>query len=133
MLLPDIRIYADGLMRFTDAHLTDILTPSNLIPILTSSPSFIQSLIPTLPSDLPLSSPPTRSEIQSIISSTQFSEAIAGFDAALRTGALTGVMPSLGMSERAGQGVGEFLEEVIKKGKDEDDAAGQGGDKMDTD
>lgn len=51
----------------------------------------------------------------------------------MRTGALTGTMGSLGMSKRAGQGVGEFLEEVIRKGKEDDDAAGQGGDKMDTD
>ncbi|KAG7575393.1 hypothetical protein FFLO_00383 [Filobasidium floriforme] len=116
-----------------DAHLTDILTPANLIPILTSSPNFIHSLIPHLPSDLPLSSPPTQSEIQSIIASAQWSEAVSGFDAALRTGALTGTMGSLGMSERAGRGVGEFLEEVIRKGKEDDDAAGQGGDKMDTD
>lgn len=42
-------------------------------------------------------------------------------------------MGSLGMSERAGQGVGEFLEEVIRKGKEDDDEAGQSGDKMDTD
>ena len=119
--------------ELTDAQLTDILTSTNLIPILTSSPTFIHSLIPHLPSDLPLSSPPTRSEIQSIISSAQWTEAVAGFDAALRTGALTGTMGSLGMSERAGQGVGEFLEEVIKNGKEEDEAVGQGGDKMDTD
>lgn len=102
-----------------DAHLTDILTPANLLPILTSSPTFIRSLIPHLPSDLPLSSPPTQSEIQSIISSSQWTEAVAGLDAALRTGALTGTMGSLGMSERAGQGVGEFLEEIIRQGKDQ--------------
>jgi 26S proteasome regulatory subunit N13 len=117
-----------------DAHLTDILTPSNLVPILTSSPTFINSLIPYLPTDLPLSSPPTQSEIQSIISSSQWTEAVAGLDSALRTGALTGTMGSLGMSERAGQGVGEFLEEVIRQGEEQkDETQTQTQDKMDTD
>jgi hypothetical protein len=41
-------------------------------------------------------------------------------------------MGSLGMSERAGRGVGEFLEEIINKGK-EQNRDGQGDDDMHTD
>jgi hypothetical protein len=39
-------------------------------------------------------------------------------------------MGSLGLTERAGQGVGEFLEEIVAQGKREEE---EGGDRMDTD
>lgn len=110
-------------------HLIDILTPTNLTPILLSSPSIIPLLIPHLPPTLPLSSPPTTSEITEIIASPQFREAVEGFDAALRTGELGGLMVGLGLEESAGRGVGEFLDAVVEKGKDE----GDGDDRMDTD
>lgn len=58
-------------------------------------------------------------------------EAVAAFDAALRTGGLQGVMPSLGLSERAGNGVKEFLEEVGKGAKSESEEKEEE-DKMDT-
>lgn len=40
-------------------------------------------------------------------------------------------MGSLGLTERAGQGVGEFLEEVVAQGKREEEQ--ESGDRMDTD
>ncbi|KAJ9101829.1 hypothetical protein QFC21_003169 [Naganishia friedmannii] len=99
----------------------DILTASTITPLLRSDPALINRLIPLLPKDLPLSSPPTASEIQELLTTPQWTEAVAAFDAALRTGELQGVMPSLGLGERAGNGVREFLEEVGKepKGKEE--------------
>lgn len=103
-----------------DAHLSDILTASTITPLLRANPSLITRLMPHLPSDLPLSSPPTAEEIHELVSTPQWTEAVAAFDAALRTGGLAGVMGGLGLSERAGRGVGEFLEEVGKKAKEED-------------
>ncbi|KAJ9096865.1 hypothetical protein QFC20_006333 [Naganishia adeliensis] len=108
-----------------DAHLSDILTASTITPLLRANPSLINRLIPHLPSDIPLSSPPTAEEIHELVSTPQWTEAVAAFDAALRTGGLAGVMGGLGLSERAGRGVGEFLEEVGKKAKED-----QGGDRM---
>lgn len=117
------------------AHLTDILTPSNLLPLLSSSPSLIQSLVPHLPSSIPLSSPPSTSELTSIISSPQFTEAVEGFEAALRTGGLEGLMRGLGLPEGAGRGVGEFLDAVEKRAREEEEGGGggEGDDRMDTD
>ncbi|KAJ9116915.1 hypothetical protein QFC22_004572 [Naganishia vaughanmartiniae] len=109
-----------------DAHLSDILTASTITPLLLSNPALITRLIPHLPADLPLSTPPKASEIQELVSTPQWTEAVAAFDAALRTGGLQGVMPSLGLKVRAGNGVREFLEEV------EEAAEGKKEDKMDT-
>ena len=119
------------------AHLTDILSPANLVPVITADPSIITTLLPHLPPTLPLSSPPTTSEISEIVSSPQFQEAVAGFDAALRTGGLTGLMSGLGLPARAGSGVRDFLDAVQEQGKkDQSGGAGSGGnddDRMDTD
>jgi 26S proteasome regulatory subunit N13 len=103
-----------------DAHLSDILTASTITPLLRTNPSLVTRLMPHLPSDLPLLSPPTAEEIHELVSTPQWAEAVASFDAALRTGGLAGVMGGLGLPERAGRGVGEFLEEVGKKAKEED-------------
>jgi 26S proteasome regulatory subunit N13 len=69
---------------------------------------------------MPLSSPPTPQELHDLFSAPQWSEGVRAFDAALRTGGLRGVMDGLGLPERAGEGVGEFLEEVQRKSGDED-------------
>lgn len=128
-----------------DARLTDILSPSNLIPLLSSQPDFVSALAPHLPSSIPVSSPPTSEEIKAIFSTPQWTEAVATLDVALRTGALQGSMSSMGMTERAGRGVGEFLEEIVSNSKQSQGASGSAatgeskkdegasGDRMDTD
>ncbi|KAJ9113964.1 hypothetical protein QFC19_000160 [Naganishia cerealis] len=113
-------------VSFVDAHLTDILTASTITPLLQRSPSLITRLLPHLPADLPFSSPPTAEEIHELLSTPQWTEAVASFDAALRTGGLSGMIRGLGVPDRAGLGVGEFLDEVGKK------AEGEDGDRMDT-
>lgn len=113
----------------TDVSLTDILTPTLLAPIL-SDASLRASLFPHLPSDLPLSSPPTESEILAVIGSSQFKDGVRGLDRALRTGALGGLVQGLGLPAKAGEGVEEFLQAIGEQGKK--GGGDQGGD-METD
>ncbi|GHJ86434.1 hypothetical protein NliqN6_2836 [Naganishia liquefaciens] len=103
-----------------DANLGDILTPQTITPILLANPSLINRLQPFLPSDIPLSSPPTPQELHDLFSAPQWTEAVRAFDAALRTGGLAGIFGGLGLGARAGDGVKEFLEEVQRR-NDEDE------------
>lgn len=94
-----------------DVHLQDILTPQLLTPLL-SSPDLLHSLVPSLPSDLPLSSPPTTAEVTAVIESAQFQDGVRGLDRALRTGMLGGLVQGLGLPESAGSGVEAFLRAI---------------------
>lgn len=108
------------------------------MPVFRTNPSLVRAIAPHLPSTLPISSPPTDDELESILASPQWAEAVQGFDAALRTGGLSGFMSGVGLPPRAGLGVGEFLDEVVKqqgKGGADKEEKGEGGqgDKMETD
>ncbi|KIK07968.1 hypothetical protein K443DRAFT_672850 [Laccaria amethystina LaAM-08-1] len=93
-----------------EASLTDILTPSNLIPLFNNHPELIPTLFPHLPPDLPV--PPSAEVLQRIIHSPQFRAAVANFDQALRTGLLGGLVRGLGLPAEAGLGIGPFLRAV---------------------
>ena len=114
-----------------EVSLTDILTPSNLLPLFTSHPALLSSLFPHLPPDLlpsgnaPLTPHQTAQlteSLQRTISSPQFRAAVAQLDRALRTGALGGFVRSLGLPESAGTGVGAFLRALGDQARE-----GQGG------
>jgi len=93
-----------------EASLTDILTPSNLIPLFNNHSELIPTLFPHLPPDLPV--PPSAEVLQRIIHSPQFRAAVANFDQALRTGLLGGLVRGLGLPAEAGLGIGPFLRAV---------------------
>lgn len=114
---------------YTEASLTDILTPANLAPLFNSHPEVIQTLFPHLPPDLPAS--PSPEVLQQIIVSPQFRAAVRNVDMALRTGLLGGLVRSLGLPEEAGTGIEAFLRAIQDQANRE--GAGTSGESMDTD
>ncbi|KAJ8502908.1 hypothetical protein ONZ45_g11324 [Pleurotus djamor] len=88
-----------------ELSLSDILTPSNLMPLFTSHPELIPSLFPHLPPDLPV--PPSAEALQRIVKSS-----VASLDQALRTGMLAGLVRGLGLPEEAGTSVAAFLRAI---------------------
>ncbi|KAG6379328.1 adhesion regulating molecule [Boletus reticuloceps] len=115
-----------------EVSLTDILTPSNLLPLFTSHPALLSSLFPHLPSELLLSAngPLTPQQtaqltdaLERTINSPPFRAAVSQLDRALRTGALGGFVSSLGLPESAGTGIGAFLRAINEQARRE----GQGG------
>ncbi|KAG8214880.1 adhesion regulating molecule [Butyriboletus roseoflavus] len=115
-----------------EISLTDILTPSNLLPLFTTHPELLSSLFPHLPPDLlpsgnaPLTPHQTAQlteSLQRTINSPPFRAAVAQLDRALRTGALGGFVRSLGLPENAGAGVDAFLRAIGEQARRE----GQGG------
>ncbi|KAH8825412.1 adhesion regulating molecule [Flagelloscypha sp. PMI_526] len=93
-----------------DLSLTDLLTPSNLVPLFADHPDLIPALFPHLPPDLPV--PPSPHVLQQIINSPQFRSAVSSFDLALRTGLLANLVRGLGLPEEAGLGIEPFLRAV---------------------
>jgi len=115
-----------------EVSLTDILTPSNLLPLFASHPEVLSTLFPHLPPELlpPGNAPLTPQQtaqltdnLQRTINSPPFRVAVAQLDRALRTGALGGFVRSLGLPESAGTGVAAFLRAIGEQAGRE----GQGG------
>lgn len=115
-----------------DLSLTDVLTPSNLLPLFSSHPELLSSLFPHLPSELlphgntPLTPQQTAQlteTLQRTINSPPFRAGVVQLDRALRTGALGGFVRSLGLPESAGTGIVAFLRAIGEQASRE----GQGG------
>ena len=132
--LTDTRRAVCGLSSSRD--LTDVLTPSNLLPLFTSHPALLSSLFPHLPPDLlpPGNAPLTPHQttqlaesLQRTINSLQFRVAVAQLDRALRTGVLGGFVRNLGLPESAGTGVGAFLRAIGEQARREGSGQGKGG------
>lgn len=119
------------MLGFADTRLQDILTPQLLTPLF-SSPELLRSLVPSLPSDLPVSSPPTAAEMTAVVESAQFQEGVRGLDRALRTGMLGGLVQGLGLPESAGTSVEHFLRAIGEQAGGSDAPADEGG-AMETD
>ncbi|KAI5476718.1 26S proteasome complex ubiquitin receptor, subunit Rpn13 [Pseudohyphozyma bogoriensis] len=103
--------------------LPDVLPTSAANTLLT--PSSISQLLPFLPSDIPQ----TEASLRTAVNSPEFRRSLASLDRALRTGALGPLVQGLGLPERAGVGVEEFLEEVQKQAEREE--GGGAGERMD--
>ncbi|KIJ61122.1 hypothetical protein HYDPIDRAFT_97328 [Hydnomerulius pinastri MD-312] len=124
-----------------EVSLTDILTPSNLLPLFTSHPTLLPSLFPHLPPDLlpspsagqltPQQTAQLTETLQRTINSPPFRAGVAQLDRALRTGALGGFVRGLGLPESAGSGVGAFLRAIGEQARRE--GQGGSGDRMDED
>ncbi|KAI9464324.1 adhesion regulating molecule [Boletus coccyginus] len=107
---------------YDDVSLTDILTPSNILPLFTSHPALLSSLFPHLPPDL-LPSGNTPLTPHQTAQLTENLQRTISSPPALRTGALGGFVRSLGLPESAGAGVGAFLRAIGEQARRE----GQGG------
>ncbi|KAF8840603.1 adhesion regulating molecule [Paxillus ammoniavirescens] len=125
-----------------EISLTDILTPSNLLPLFTSHPALLPSLFPHLPQELlPQSNGPLTPQqtarltesLQRTVNSPPFRAAVAQLDRALRTGALGGFVRGLGLPESAGTGVGAFLRAIAEQARREGTGGNGQGDLMDED
>jgi hypothetical protein len=106
------------------AHLSDILSPSNIAALVTTHPHVIESIKPLLPSGLDLAEQPTPQDLIPVLSAPQFTDAIASLDNALRSGGLPGsMMRELGLPESAGTGVRAFLDALkgLKKNEGGDE------------
>ena len=113
---------------------TEILIPSNLLPLFTSRPGLLSSLFPHLPPELlpsgdePLTPQQTAQlteTLQRTINSPPFRATVAQLDRALRTGALGGFIRSLGLTESAGNGVGAFLRTIAEQAREGRGGSGQ--------
>lgn len=125
-----------------EVSLTDILTPSNLLPLFTSHPALLSSLFPHLPPDLlpsgntPLTPHQTAQlteSLQRTINSPPFRASVAQLDRALRTGALGSFVRSLGLPESAGAGVSAFLRAIGEQGGREGPGGSEQEDRMEED
>jgi len=104
-----------GLME-PELSLSDILTPTNLQPLL-SNHALLRTIFPTLPSDLPGPSPPSSATVRKIIESPPFQASVRQLDLALATGMLQGLVIGLGLPSEAGSGVEAFLRAVGEQAK----------------
>ena len=118
-----IEFHLVGRPLMPDAHLTDVLSPSNITNLVRSNPNIVETLRPLLPNSLPTSDPPTAEELIPILTAPQFTDAAASLDNALRSGGLpAGMMRELGLPDGAGSGVKQFLDALkgLSKKDDED-------------
>ena len=135
-------IASHGLIPDDEVSLTDILTPSNLLPLFTSHPALLSSLFPHLPPDLlPSGSAPLTphqtaqltENLQRTINSPPFRMSVAQLDRALRTGALGSFVRSLGLPESAGTGVSAFLRAIGEQARREGQGGSEAEDRMEED
>ncbi|KAL7425021.1 hypothetical protein Q5752_000708 [Cryptotrichosporon argae] len=108
--------WARGVGQDDEARLPDVLSPSIIAHLLSSDPSLSAKLAPLLPASLELGSAPTADALLPVLSTPQFSDAIASLDSALRSGGLPGpVMREIGLPESAGGSVRAFLAALLKR------------------
>ncbi|KAJ2692897.1 hypothetical protein H4218_006234 [Coemansia sp. IMI 209128] len=105
-------------------QLGDVLTPEHLAPVL-ADPEVRRALLPTLPENIPRSS---ARDLENIVRSPQFQQALAALSYLLEDGQIAAVVSQLGLDPQASTSVAAFLEAVGRqvakeKSKDEDDDA----------
>ncbi|BGP20284.1 hypothetical protein JCM10213_001115 [Rhodosporidiobolus nylandii] len=119
-----------GLTGTPEFLLPDVLPPQVATSLLSSlPPSSLQTLSTFLPPSalLPTSTESQqRASLARALSSPEFRRSLSSLDRALRTGATGPMMQGLGMSERAAQGTGEFLEEVQRQADEQKAREGEG-------
>ncbi|KAF9896500.1 adhesion regulating molecule 1 [Lobosporangium transversale] len=97
----------------SNLRLDHVLTPGSIAPLL-SNPQICESLYPHLPE----SSEKNPQEIQAIVRTPQFSQALVSLSTALESGQLGPLLRQFGLSPDAGDGVEGFLraiQEQVKK------------------
>lgn len=102
--------------------LSRVLTPQAIGPLL-NNPHICQALFPHLPE----STSRTREEIEEVVRSSQFQQALRSLGAALESGALGPLVQQLGLDPSAANGVEAFLRAIERQAQQEGD------DQMDVD
>ncbi|KAF8340544.1 proteasome complex subunit Rpn13 ubiquitin receptor-domain-containing protein [Cantharellus anzutake] len=106
-----------------EMSLIDILTPANLTPLFnTASPEVLNSIFPTLPSDMPF--PPSEDVLRSVIESPPFQAQVRALDRALQTGLVGNLVVGLGLPEEAGLGIRPFLKAIQDQAKKNQESQG---------
>ncbi|KAJ2866053.1 hypothetical protein GGH94_001828 [Coemansia aciculifera] len=92
-------------------QLGDVLTPEHLSSVL-ADPSVRRALLPTLPENIPRSS---ARDLENIVRSPQFQQALAALSYLLEDGQIAAVVGQLGLDPHASTSVAAFLEAVGKQ------------------
>ncbi|KAF9437338.1 hypothetical protein BGZ76_001163 [Entomortierella beljakovae] len=101
-----------GIQQRSNLRLDHILTPGAVAPLL-SNPSICEALFPHLPE----SSEKTPEEVQAIVRTPQFSQALVSLSTALESGQLGPLLRQFGLGPNAGDGVEGFLNAVLEQAK----------------
>ncbi|KAF9354344.1 hypothetical protein BGX26_007818 [Mortierella sp. AD094] len=103
-----------GYTQRSNLRLDHILTPGAVAPLL-SNPQICETLFPHLPE----SSARTPEEIQAIVRTPQFSQALVSLSTALESGQLGPLLRQFGLGPNAGDGVEGFLSAILEQAKKE--------------
>ncbi|KAG0320558.1 Squalene epoxidase [Dissophora globulifera] len=103
-----------GVARQSNLRLDHVLTPGAAASLL-SNPQICQALFPHLPE----SSERTPEEIQAIVRTPQFSQALVSLSTALGSGQLGPLLRQFGLGPNAGDGVEGFLAAIEEQAKKE--------------
>ncbi|KAF9427294.1 hypothetical protein BGZ94_005177 [Podila epigama] len=98
----------------SNLRLDHVLTPGSVTSLL-NNPEICAALFPHLPE----SSEQTPEEIQAIVRTPQFSQALVSLSTALESGQLGPLLRQFGLGPNAGDGVEGFLSAIEKQAKDE--------------
>ncbi|KAG0278267.1 hypothetical protein BGZ95_004343 [Linnemannia exigua] len=96
----------------SNLRLDHILTPGAVAPLL-NNPEICAALFPHLPE----SSERTPEEIQAIVRTPQFSQALVSLSTALESGQLGPLLRQFGLGPNAGNGVEGFLSSILEQAK----------------
>ncbi|KAG0259436.1 hypothetical protein BG011_002648 [Mortierella polycephala] len=113
LLLGGIQVPQQAGQR-SNLRLDHVLTPGAVAPLL-SNPQFCAALFPHLPE----SSERTPEEIQAIVRTPQFSQALVSLSTALESGQLGPLLRQFGLGTNAGDGVEGFLSAIEEQAKSE--------------
>ncbi|KAG0359754.1 hypothetical protein BG005_000210 [Podila minutissima] len=98
----------------SNLRLDHVLTPASIAPLL-NNPAICAALFPHLPE----SAERTPEEIQAIVRTPQFSQALVSLSTALESGQLGPLLRQFGLGENAGAGVEGFLSAIEEQAKND--------------
>ncbi|KAK3822658.1 MAG: proteasome complex subunit Rpn13 ubiquitin receptor-domain-containing protein [Benniella sp.] len=113
-LLGGIQVPPAARLQRSNLRLDHVLTPGAVAPLL-NNPQVCEALF----SHLPESSARTPEEIQAIVRTPQFSQALVSLSAALESGQLGPLLRQFGLGPNAGDGVEGFLNSILDQAKKE--------------
>ncbi|RIB04443.1 proteasome complex subunit Rpn13 ubiquitin receptor-domain-containing protein [Gigaspora rosea] len=135
-ILSEIQVPEGGNQQQSDVNLIDVLTPSEISPLLSNPEVASGTLFPHLPSDINR----TPEELREVIQSPQFAQALQSLSIALQSGQLGPLLTQLGLDPSAGSGVEAFLRAIQnqvsrqrRNNPEEDNTDDQSGDRMEED
>ncbi|KAG0240845.1 hypothetical protein BGW41_006600 [Actinomortierella wolfii] len=122
-LLSGIKVPQTALRPQSNLRLDHILTPAAVEPLLQNEQQLAQ-----LFSHLPEDSPHTAEEVQAVVRSPQFRQALVSLSSALESGQLGPLLRQFGLSPSAGDGVDGFLRAIEEQAqREKQSGSGSGG------